>query len=494
MVKKLERNHQIKRRIGTGIACAMMLGVYAQPTSAQISWATNLTLAILGQSETDSFIQQQRTVEERLRQEFDKALGDHAKTLFDWGGWYSSYLFVFDDGFESSRTLRRHDLRLWGRWSLDKGAHEFYARGRWSFLDFNHGDSFDGDEDDFEGPSLERGFYRFDLNRWRIAQGKRPRERNLVVGGGRDLVYFGSGLSLALPLDHVSFKASNNTFELSGFWGNTVGSLPDVDLTRTATRTHRNLYGMQLKYKGLERHEPYIYAFRQEDKNREVVFQPLQRFDYDSFYIGIGSSGELAKNLHYSTEWVYETGESYGHRQFLADNKIRAWAAHAGLQYLIPGPHRARVSAEYLFGSGDAERFGSPTNSVGGNLGDREDTSFVGFGYKNTGLALAPTISNLHMGRLGYSFYPLPDVSRFRQLELGTNWYLYYKHHRVGAISDPSATRRSSYLGWEMDYFANWRMSADLAWTVRMGAFFPGDAYRDTSVRTFFLMGITWSF
>ena len=45
-----------------------------------------------------------------------------------------------------------------------------------------------------------------------------------------------------------------------------------------------------------------------------------------------------------------------------------------------------------------------------------------------------------------------------------------------------------------MDYYANWRISADLAWTARGGVFFPGQAFQERTVRTFFLVGLTWSF
>ena len=157
--------------------------------------------------EPDAFLNQQRAVEERLRKEFDAQMGAAGKAAFDWGGWYTFNLFVFDDGVESSRTLRRNDLRLWGRLTLDHGAHEFYARTRLSLLDFNHGDSYDGNEDNVDGPNLERGFYRFDLAKALSATGTGatgsllpvPNDPNLVFTAGRDLVQFGTGLTVAAP-------------------------------------------------------------------------------------------------------------------------------------------------------------------------------------------------------------------------------------------------------------------------------------------------------
>lgn len=466
-------------------ALAGLIGPWAPAASAQRTQTGR---------DPDSFINQQRALEERLRREFEAELGDAGDALFDWGGWYSAFVFVFDDGVESSRTFRRHDLRLWGRLSLFNGAHELYARGRLSALDFNSGDAYDRNDDDVEGPNLERGYYRFDLARARRADGEQPRDYNVVVKAGRDLMQFGTGLALATPLDQVWVRGIYRSFELTAFAGKTIGSTQDFDLSRTATRTRRFLYGAQLKYVGLERHEPFVYAFRQEDRNRESILPLLQNFDYDSFYVGIGSTGELAERWRYTTETVYETGKSFGQRGFFADKDIHAWALLAELEYLFPGEHKARASMEYLFASGDGERLSSPTNTIAGNIGDTQDSSFVGFGYRDTGLSFAPRFSNLHMWRAGVSYYPWPRREKFRRLLLGTDWYLFYKHHASAAVSDPTAIRRSGYLGWEMDYYINWRMTSDLAWTARFGVFFPGDAFDSHSARTFLLAGVTWSF
>lgn len=443
--------------------------------------------------EPDSFIQRQRTIDEQVRREFDAQLEDAGRTAFDWGGWYSFNAMMFDDGVESSRTLRRHDLRLWSRATFEQGAHEFYARVRLSLVDFNSGDSYDGNDDDIEGPNLERGYYRLDLARALDPYGPANPPTNLVIKAGRDLVTFGTGMSLSTPLDHVSARIDFNDFELLLLAGRTVGSTDDFDLSSTASRLRRNYYGAELTYRGFERHEPFAYVLWQRDHNSQDRYTPFQDFDYNSFYAGIGSEGELVPHVRYLAEGIMETG--HGHSEFsLSENDIQAWAVRAMLEYLHPGPRRTRTSVEYLFGSGDGDRARSPTNTEGGNVGDRHDTSFIGLGYVDTGLTLAPTYSNLHMWRAGGSFFPWPEHPRMRNLEVGSDWYLFYKHHRDGAISDPTAYVQSGYVGWEMDYYANWRVTADLAWTVRFGAFFPGDAFDDRTSRTFLLVGMTWSF
>ena len=446
------------------------------------------------QQEPEAFVNRQRQLDARLREEFDAEVGAAQRALFDWGGWYSSYVFLFDDGVESSRTLRRNDLRFWSRVVLDKGAHEFYARARLSLVDFNTGDAYDGNDDDVEGPNLERGYYRFDLAKAAGAYQGRALDYNLVVTAGRDLVEFGGGTVLATPLDHVAVRGVYRSFELTGLFGRTVGSTPDFDISRTATRSHREFAGAQLKYLGFERHEPYAYALWQHDRNVEAIYQPFQKYAYDSAYAGIGSSGELSKGLRYGTEFVYEDAQGFGAGQFLYRNDVSAWAVQCALEYLFPGKNNARTSIEYVFGSGDADRFGSPTATALGNRGHFSDTTFIGFGYNDTGLAFAPGIENLHMWRAGASYYPWPDSAAWRRVELGTDWYLFHKHHRDAAVSDPTSDTRSGYLGWEMDYYVNCQLTADLFWTTRWGIFFPGAAFSDTTTRTFFVIGLTWSF
>ncbi|MBI3832712.1 MAG: alginate export family protein [Planctomycetes bacterium] len=464
------------------------------PTFAALAVCASGNLSFAQETKgPDSFINQQRAAQEQTRREFDSQMAAAGRAAFDWGGWYSLNVFMFDDGINSSRTLRRNDLRLWGRLTLDHGAQEFYARGRLSFVDFNHGNSYDGNEDDIEGPNLERGYYRFDLAKALQAWQGRQIDSDLVFTAGRDLVYFGTGFAFAAPLDHVSLVGTYNKFELTTLAGKTVGSMQDFDLSSTAARTHRDFYGMQLKYRGFEHHEPFAYALWQEDENAQRIWQPFQSYGYDSRYFGIGSTGELVKNLHYETEGLYEGGNGH-HQGELQGDSLRAWAYRAQLEYLFEGPHKPRASVEYLYGSGDPERLGSPTNTLARNFNDGVDTSFIGFGFHDTGVAFAPRYSNLHMWRTGASFFPWPKSPQFERLELGTDWYLFWKNHHDGAVSDPTSDVQSGYLGWEMDGFANWRVTHDLAWTTRLGVFFPGAAFDDRTTRTFVLVGMVWSF
>ncbi|MGB9624276.1 MAG: alginate export family protein [Phycisphaerae bacterium] len=448
----------------------------------------------LGQGRTpDTFLNQQRTIEEQIRSELDRELPVGQKIDWDWGGWYNVWAFHYDDGIKT-RTMVRNDFRLWTGATLDQGAHEMYVRGRWSFIDWSHGDSYDRDDHDVQEPNLERGYYQFDLRNAMKAYGHRHTENDLTFKIGRDYVEFGTGYALSMPLDQVTMTAEVAKFQITGLMAQTIHSMDDMDRSaRHSGESYRTFWGIQAKYLGLAKHEPFAYVLWQDNQRREHPWRYRQNWDYDSFYAGFGSRGELIKNLRYGTEWVFEHGSDYGNRRFLDRDRIDAWAFDVLLEYLTRWRGKPRFVGEYMFASGDPDRYGSPTNAVGGNTrGD--DTSFNGFGYRDTGLSFAPSLSNIHIWRLGASFFPFEEVEPLSKLELGTDWFLYWKQRRTGAVSDATADERSGYLGWEMDYFANWRLTSDLSWTVRYGIFFPGRAFSDESTRTFFMTGMAWSF
>ncbi len=474
------------------------MNVMSPRSSLPMQLAVGLFLcsSAAAQQVTDTFLQQQRTVEERIRRQLDQELTADQRAVFDWGGSYSLYGMIYDDGVNSSRTLRRNDGRLWTRVSLDKGAHEGYARVRMSYLDFNAGDSFDGDDNDWEGPNLERGFYQFSLRNAMSAYGKQRVPYDARVKIGRQYVEFGTGYALSLPLDAVLLTGEAFGFEITGLIGNTIRSMDDIDQSRPGgDETDRDFYGVQLRYIGLNDHKPFLYAVWNEDRNGERPRHPLQEWDYESHYVGFGSTGTLIiSDLRYSTEWVFEGGQSTGDRRFLHHDGIDAWAWDILLEYYMPAPMKPRFLAEYMFASGDPDRIGSPTDAIGGNRNDFEDTSFVGFGFRDTGLSFAPRLSNIHIWRLGASFFPFEKIEVVKDIELGTDWFLYSKHHDKAAVSDYLADRGNGFLGWEMDYYINWRLFSDLSWTARYGVFFPADAFSDETCRYFFLTGFTWSF
>ena len=444
---------------------------------------------------SSAFLERQRSLERENERKLQQELPASQRFRLDWGGWYNFYFFLFDDGVVSSRTLREQELRLWASFNADRGIHQGYFRMRATFNDWNAGDSFTPNEDDLDGPNLERGWYQIDVAKALRLYGGVEKPFELKFKIGRDLVHIGTGFALDIPLDHIMIQTEALNFQTTVIGGRTPTSVENIDRSRpVADHSDRHFWIIEERYKGWEQHEPFVYIAWQDDHTKEDPPDLLQQFRYDSRYVGFGSTGELIENLRYSTEWVIERGRSYSDQRFIKRNRIKAWGFDHRLDYFFRNKNKVVLSAEWMFASGDANRLGSPTNAAGGNRGDKTDRGFVGFGFRDTGIAFSPRLSNIHIWRLGGSFRPLPDIESVKDLELGSDWYLYYKNRSKAAVSDGLADRQSGYLGWEMDYFANYRILSDLAWTVRFGAFFPGKAFSDRTTRTFLLTGITWSF
>lgn len=440
-----------------------------------------------------NLIEQQRTIDERLTREREQALPMQSLLDWQWGGWVDYYIFHFQDGIQSQRVQQRPGLALWSRLTIDQGAHQLFARARLNFSYFNPGDEYDRQQD-WIGPNFDRAFYDVDLLK---ALHLGPTESPVALGAriGRQDVQFGTGYVLDAPLDAVRASAKAYDVRVTALVARAIGSYPNMDRSESVdSHSARRLLGIQLGYEGFDHHQPFAYALWNDDYVDERPQDPLQAYAYDTRYFGFGSRGQFVHNFNYWTEWVYESGRSYGDGNYIRRDEVDAWAFDVGIEYLWDASCRPRVTAEYMFASGDSDRVFSPTNAAGGNRGDREDTSFNGLGYRDTGIAASLGNSNLHVWRLGGSVTPLPQIEMLRDMELGTNWFLYHKHHRRGAVTDSTADMFEGYLGWEMDFFANWRISSDLSWTIRWGMFFPGDAYQQRDERSFLFTGLTWSF
>jgi alginate export protein len=462
-----------------------------------IALASFISSAVGQVGRTPNFLNQQRQVEEEIRLGLDRTLPASQKVLLDWGGWYGSYIFLFNDGIED-RTLRRQDVRIWGSLNADGGIHQGYARLRMSYNDYNTHQSYDCNDDDFSGADLDRGWYQIDFSKFLRKHSSINLPLDLKVKAGRDYIIFGTGYALSMPLDSVQIIADVGDFEINTLLAKSISSYDNIDSSRIDSgRTDRGFYGIQLQYKGLKNHEPFVYYFSQNDRQKDInEFIFKQKWDYDSEYIGIGSVGQFTPTLRYSTELVYETGSSYGDKQYMDPNEIEAWGFDFLLTWMPNWKMSPTFSAEYMFASGDSDRLNSPTNAANGNKAYTTDYSFNGFGYRNTGLSLAPDLSNIHIWRLGGAFFPFEKNSRpwLRKMQLGADYFLYHKDKSEAAISDYLADQPNGYIGWEMDYYMNWRFTSDLALTTRFGCFFPGSAYSEQEARQFFLAGLTWNF
>ncbi|MHC4787171.1 MAG: hypothetical protein ACYTE6_14545, partial [Planctomycetota bacterium] len=113
--------------------------------------------------------------------------------------------------------------------------------------------------------------------------------------------------------------------------------------------------------------------------------------------------------------------------------------------------------------------------------------------YIDTGLALAPNLSNLFIARLGGSTYPFRATSSLGRLRMGAAGLLFFKIDSEASLNIPS--RDGTFLGGEIDVFADWRIASDVSMNVRYGVFFPGDAACcPDDPRHFFYVGFNYAF
>lgn len=482
-------------------SCRLMLVLFVGVLAAAGPFAADKTLAQNTQIERFERQLEQIYRDTRLRADTDLPVDQRA--LFDYGG-YLTFSFVSVDDLDArSHTLRQTDLNLFGRVNLD-GAHEFFVRGHSRYRDWNSGDDFAGHGDDWEEFDFDRLFYIFDLQAAKGAYDGEIVDYNVRAKVGRQLVSWGNGVTLSETLDAADVTLSWDKLSVELLGGRLRPSTTDIDSSRPnfGTDTDRIFYGVNAGYQITPRHRPYAYFLMQNDRNdddRRVLGGRAYQFAYDSWYAAIGSRGNLGDRTLYGVELVYEGGETYsdavgtGAPLGQTKNDIEAFAVDFQLDYLVPDANRSRLNFEVLIASGDNDRNSSTSDTFGGNDPDTEDHSFNGFGLLNTGIAFAPSISNLTMVRVGASTYPIQSKGLFERFQVGTNLFGFFKTEDDGPIDEP--TNGNGYLGFEADIYVNWQLTSDLALATRYGAFIPGEAIEsDKEVRHFFYTGLTLAF
>jgi len=474
--------------------------------------------AALAQTDLERFERQLEQIHRDNERAIEKSISALQRTVVDVGGYYTLSYMAIDDAAQKTHQLVQHDLGAYARINFDD-VHEFFVRGELTYRDFKTGDAFDKHGDDLIGPSLDRAYYRFDLQRAMAVYGDKDIKGNVVVQVGRQLAHWANGLTLSQDIDGAIIEATYYPFSVEVIAGLLRDNLTDLDPYRPnfSDDTRRSFVGALVSAQVHRKHNVFAYALLQDDNNNDPSRTDIingvaatTRFGYDSHYIGVGARGNLTDRLLYSVEAVYEGGKTYS-SGFLGNpndgpitavlssrDDIHAWAADVRLDYLFTDPNQTRLSGEVVLASGDGDRSYHGTSSYGGNKPGTSDRGFNGFGLTNTGLAFAPTVSNLVLVRAGISTTPFPNVGFVRNLQVGTDVLVFNKLVSSAPINEN--TSDTLYLGTEADFYANWRITSDLALSMRYGVFFPGKALAHapngygSDPRHFFYSGVTLSF
>ena len=432
------------------------------------------------------------------------------RAFFDYGGYVTFGYLSVDDNVNENHVLRQYELVGYARVNFD-GAHEFFLRGRVGYRDFNDGDTFDGRGDERIDPELDRGYYRFDLQRHQAAyhgqadrlqprrpgrprprqlgqrpgaQRRRPRRQRVVLlrrerardprrrhadAHGR-LRRLPPGLRPQHPprllRRHAQPRRSARTGRSSTGW-----SSSDYNDDDTLDRPARSSPSSSTTATTSASARPARSA-----TGCSTASKPSTRAARTCPTASISGGGPFITPIPQT------------------EDDISAWALDARLDYLFPDErHRTRLSGEVILATGDDDR-GNTSNTFGGNAPGTNDNAFNAFGLLNTGLAFAP--AGVEPDRVPRRRLDVP-AARHRARSAAcrsaptssssTSSTPTPRSTSRPATSATSAGSRTSYL--------NWQVTSDVTLVFRYGIFFPNeDAFGDDDARQYIYAGVTYAF
>lgn len=445
------------------------------------------------QARPEEVFQRSYFFEREIRDRLEENVPSKQAALVEYGGFYVPSYVQYTDIDNGMAHVTSQDLRLWVQAQFDE-VHRVFARMKLSYTDYASGDAHGFRAHDLNGPDLDVGYYELDLTAAMEKYWDQKWPVRIKGRGGRQYIEVGRGIALGDTLDAGSFDVETKDFFFTGFAGRTPRGRENMDRSAPGfAHSRRTFYGLEGRYRGIERHEPYYFFVWQRDWSEEKPMNPGQDYRYASHYHGIGSRGEVCPSLLYEIESLWEFGRSPANGQVGEGEHIRGYAFDSQLDYYAPLPLKPIVSLEYAYASGDGDRQSATTAALGSWPGTM-DTAFLGFGYVNSGLALGARFTNIQFVRLGGRITAYENKATLGRIDLGVNQYWQLKTDPDGPISDARAARRSRDIGHEVDMFVEWRILSDLALSVHYGRFTPGSAYVNSDARDFLFTALTFSF
>lgn len=482
---------------------ALFLFLYSPPLGAQVAPGRR------AEEEVQRYRMERVEKEVRTALEARRELGQ--RLLYDYGGWDRINYITYDDLANNlrerkTRTLRYNDFRMWVSLNVD-GVHYMYARAKAEYTDYIHHSQYQGRREDDFNFDQDQVFYNLSINGAlsRYFGVEFPVPLRLELQGGRFFSTLGNGLSYYRLAEGVELRGYSRYVNFKTFWFRTPRGETNIDYSAPSYRVEgqdRKFLGVELSHPGFHRQKPYFYFLKQsDDTDAKDPVLPIQKYNYDSYYMGLGAKGEIIRNLTYEVEGVKEWGKSYNQVDLLNPKQsradIKAWAFNGQIRNIFKVLTRPNLSAQYAVGTGDRDRgAGNVTTTIfSGNFPGTRDRNFLYFGYIDTGYNLAPRLSNLKMTRLGISLKPMDFTKRYKDsLELGLDYYSFHRHKRRAGISDFRADRPIGNVGKELDTYLNAKVTSDLFITINYGKFYPGNAYSDNTPRDYVLVSASLQF
>lgn len=449
-----------------------------------------------------------RLEQQMLDEEIERRLSDHRgqtmgeKLTLDYGASLRFGWAKLDNARIEPYGLRQYEANTYLQASWGGGHRVF---GNLRFL-YNQYYNSTNDNNGWVDPIGNRYWYEFDLKEWQMANEGAAGDVDLNIRGGRQFVTWNSGLVFSNDIYGAKIRLGWEQLMIEGLVGVSARSgLYDFDVSRPNydSETDRQFYAVRGELNLAPEFKPFVSYFIQDDhndNNQALPFFGNIDFEYDSQYLSFGSNGSIGNQFLYTFEAVWEAGTGTTtplivpagtHQQ---KENINAWAAVFNAVYLLRDHQQTRIEGTLAFGTGDGDRRAS-AGTVGGNWPGSPDRAFNSLGYINTGLALAPSMTNLMMLRLGGStLVPLserhPDA-----LRVGADVFVFGKTATNAPISAPTPPGQR-FVGWEVDFNAMWRVTSDVSVTFRYGLFVPnqGNPSPGDDVRQFLYGGVSYAF
>jgi hypothetical protein len=384
--------------------------------------------------------------------------------VFSYGGMLMPTV-VREDSSRAKTTTSMNFAKLWLKLTLG-GNNYLYLRGKDIYTRVLTS-KYSGDKNK-NTIDLDEGYFYLSTDQGGV--------RSYV---GRKYYTAGSGIVLNGRGDGAEFLLSSGIVDVKLFGMYT-------DLIRKDTNTYglnprdandgaKRIFTGGTVEKRFANQTAYILALAQIDRGKEGS---TVKSRYQSQYYGVGMKGVPADRLDYVIEGIYETGKSY----LLNTDKskrVSARAAFVSLNYYVDLTGKPALNVQYAYASGDKDRTDATLSNANTS---GSDNGFVPFGSFNGGLALRPSLSNLHVFRAGASIFPFAGVDspRINRMNIGVKYSYYRKDKAEGVIGAGEAGGSSRGVGQAFDVNLRWKFYSDTEIFALYGIFLPGPAYPDS--------------
>ncbi len=485
----MRANHHRPSQPRTGLL--ILLAVISLSAISPEAMAQNRETALLNRIE-----------QQMLDDEIERRLQDHRGQTFgeqltlDYGASLRFGWAKLDNANFQPYGLRQYEANVYLQ-ATAAGGHRVFGNLRFLYSQYYNSDN---SNNGWLDPIGNRYWYQFDLSDWQQSNEGAVGEFDFNIRAGRQFITWGSGLVWSNDLYGVKMRADWDALTIEGLAGVSARSgLYDFDVSRPNydTDTNRHAYAIRGQYQISPELAPFVSYFIQRDHNEDNLtlppFGPIQ-FEYNSEYLSFGTDGSIGNQFLYTAEICHESGTGYstplgGGTQ--SQERIDAWAGVFNMVYLLRDDQLSRIESTIGFGTGDGDRLSSG-GTIGGNAPGSPDKAFNSLGYINTGLALAPSMTNLLMVRVGASTGIPLNPRRPDDLRIGVDFFAFGKTRKNSPMAVPSTGRR--FVGWECDLRADWRITSDVSFNFRYGLFVPNGGSPVQGLRQFVYGGISYAF